>query len=102
MVGLAVTLRRDRMWAFLDKLVNIVLPRVRDFRGISGTSFDGSGNYSIGIKEHTIFPEVNANKVKGVRSLQVTIVTDAEDDKKAKVLLTKLGLPFKDKEQKGN
>ena len=94
MVGYTVTLRGLRMWAFLEKLVNIVLPRVRDFRGLSKGSFDQSGNYSIGISEHTIFPEVNPNTTKGTRHLQVTIVTNANDKAKSEKLLNLIGLPF--------
>lgn len=98
-VGYAVTLRKERMWVFLDKFINIVLPRVRDFRGLSLESFDQEGNYSIGLDEHTIFPEVNPNKTKGTRSLQVTIVTNTEDVKKSKELLSLIGLPFKKEEK---
>lgn len=94
-VGYAVTLRNDRMWAFLDKLISIVLPRVRDFRGLSRTSFDENGNYSFGMKEHTIFPEVNQNSVKGIRSLQITITIKNGDQEKNLVLLEELGFPFK-------
>lgn len=94
-VGLAVTLRGDRMWAFLDKFINIALPRVRDFRGISNTAFDGSGNYSIGVREHVIFPEIDPNSVKEIRNLQVTIVTNSKDKELNKLLLRKLGLPFR-------
>ncbi len=93
-VGLAVTLRGPRMWAFLDKFINIVLPRVRDFNGLSGSSFDENGNYSIGIKEHTIFPEVNPNTTKGIRSLQVVVVSNSGDKEKSKKLLSMVGLPF--------
>lgn len=94
-VGYAVTLRGPRMWAFLDKFINIVIPRIRDFRGLSKTAFDNAGNYSIGITEHTIFPEVNPNTTKGVRDLQVTIVTDAKNKEESEKLLSLLGLPFK-------
>jgi large subunit ribosomal protein L5 len=94
-VGYAVTLRGSRMWAFLDKFINIVLPRVRDFRGLSRKAFDNSGNYSVGIVEHTIFPEVNPNTTKGVRNLQVTVVTDAKDKEESEKLLSLLGLPLK-------
>jgi large subunit ribosomal protein L5 len=95
-IGVAVTLRGDRMWEFFDKLVNIVLPRTKDFRGLPVTSFDGSGNYSIGIEDHTVFPEIDANKVKKIRSLQVTIVTTAREDKYAKQFLDKFGFPFRE------
>jgi large subunit ribosomal protein L5 len=94
-VGYAVTLRGARMWAFLDKLINVVIPRVRDFRGLDPKALDKGGNYSIGIKEHTLFPEVNANTTKGVRSLQVTIVTTANNAEESKKLLDLVGLPFK-------
>jgi len=98
-VGYAVTLRGAKMWAFLDKLISIVLPRVRDFRGMSRDSFDGKGNYSFGVREHVIFPEVNPNAVKGIRSLQVTIVMKDGNKEKNILLLEKLGFPFK-KEKK--
>lgn len=94
-VGLAVTLRGDKMWAFLDKFINIVLPRVRDFRGLNPDSFDGSGNYSVGVREHVIFPEINPNTVKGIRSLQVTVVTSSKDVDQNRALLKALGFPFK-------
>lgn len=94
-VGYAVTLRGKRMWAFLEKLIRVVLPRTRGFWGLSEESFDGHGNYSLGIREHTVFPEVNPNTVKGIRSLQVTIETSAKDDKSALALLKSLGFPFK-------
>ena len=94
-VGYAVTLRGDRMWAFLDKFISVALPRVRDFRGLSPESFDEVGNYSVGIKEHVIFPEVNPNVVKGIRSLQVTFVMSGKDKKANLVLLRELGFPFR-------
>lgn len=93
-VALAVTLRGDRMWTFLDKLINIAFPRIRDFRGFSDESFDNTGNYSIGIREHVIFPEVNPNTTKGIRSLQVTIVFSKNDKEKNQFLLKQLGFPF--------
>jgi len=95
-VGLTVTLRRDKMWAFLDKLINIVFPRVRDFRGLNLNSFDKGGNYSVGILDHTVFPEIDPNKVKGTRHLQITIVTNSHDVEKSRTLLKYLGLPFKE------
>ncbi|HLC93762.1 MAG TPA: 50S ribosomal protein L5 [Patescibacteria group bacterium] len=98
-VGYAVTLRGDKMWAFLDKFVNIVLPRVRDFRGLDTSSFDENGNYSIGVREHVIFPEINPNNIKGIRSLQVTVVTDGKDKKQNLELLKELGFPFKKEER---
>lgn len=96
--GIMVTLRGQRMWDFYDKLVNIVLPRVKDFRGVSRKAFDGRGNYSIGIKEHTIFPEIDTSKMIKIRPLQVTIVTSAMDDAAAELMLEKLGMPFRKKQ----
>ena len=93
-VGYAVTLRSERMWAFLDKFINIALPRVRDFKGMSVKSFDGNGNYSVGIREHVIFPEINPNTVKGIRGMQVTIVVKSKDAKHTKLMLEYLGFPF--------
>jgi large subunit ribosomal protein L5 len=94
-IGAKVTLRGDRMWFFLDKLVNIALPRVRDFRGISANSFDGRGNYTVGIKEQIIFPEISLDKVKKVRGMDIVIVTTAKTDQEGRQLLTLLGMPFK-------
>lgn len=94
-IGVSTILRGDKMWEFFDKLVNIVFPRVKDFRGLDPKAFDGSGNYSIGIDDHTVFPEIDANNIKKVRSLQITIVTSAKTDKEGKVLLDKFGFPFK-------
>lgn len=94
-IGAKVTLRGERMWFFLDKLVNIALPRVRDFRGISGNSFDGRGNYTVGIKEQIIFPEISLDKVKKVRGMDIVIVTTAKTDQEGRQLLTLLGMPFK-------
>lgn len=93
-VGLMVTLRGDRMWDFFDKLVNIVLPRLRDFRGVSRSSFDRKGNYTLGIKEHIVFSEVGANKATAIKGLKVTIVTTAKDDDSGRMLLAELGMPF--------
>lgn len=93
-VGYAVTLRGERMWAFLDKLINIAFPRIRDFRGFSVDSFDSGGNYTVGIKEHTIFPEVNPSITKGIRSMQVSIVFDSDNKEMNKVVLSGLGFPF--------
>lgn len=95
LVGYTVTLRGESMWAFLDKLVNIALPRVRDFKGLNLKSFDERGNYSLGIREHTIFPEINPNKVKSARGLQVTLSIDAQKEEHSKALLEKLGVPFR-------
>jgi len=94
-IGVKVTLRRERMWAFLDKLFNIALPRVRDFRGIPDRGFDGRGNFTLGIREHTIFPEIDLDKVDRVKGMNITIVTSAKTDKEGKELLKMLGLPFK-------
>lgn len=94
LVGLTVTLRGERMWDFLDKFIGVSLPRVRDFRGVSKKAFDKLGNYSIGVKEHIIFPEVDANKTKGVRSLQVNFVFKNGSPVNSYKLLEKLGLPF--------
>lgn len=94
-VGVSVTLRKDRMWDFFDKLVNVVLPRTKDFRGLNPKSFDGSGNYSLGVEDHTVFLEIDPNNVTKVRSLQITIVTTAKDDTTGKLLLDKFGFPFK-------
>ncbi len=94
-VGCHVTLRRARMWAFLDKLLNVALPRVRDFRGIPDRGFDGRGNFTMGIREHTIFPEINLDKIERTKGMNITIVTSATTDKEGKSLLTLLGMPFK-------
>jgi large subunit ribosomal protein L5 len=93
-IGVKVTLRGDRMWEFLDRLVSIALPRIRDFRGLDPRSFDGRGNYSLGIREQIIFPEIDYDTIGQVRGLDVTITTTAVDDEQARVLLTALGLPF--------
>lgn len=94
-IGAKVTLRKDRMYDFLDRLVTISLPRVRDFRGISGKAFDGRGNYSMGIKEQIIFPEIDFDKVDQIRGLNVVICTTAKTNEEAKALLAKFKLPFK-------
>ena len=94
-IGVKVTLRGDKMYEFLDKLVSIALPRVRDFRGISGKSFDGRGNYSMGVKEQIIFPEISYEQVEKVRGFDICIVTTAKSDDEAKALLTKMGMPFR-------
>ena len=93
-VGITVTLRGERMWNFLEKFISITLPRVRDFKGVSNTSFDKSGNFSVGIKEQIIFPEVDANKTKGIKSLQLSLVFKNSSKEKSKKLLTLLGMPF--------
>lgn len=93
-IGCKVTLRGDRMYAFLDKLVNIALPRIRDFRGINGNSFDGRGNYALGLKEQLIFPEIEYDKIDKIRGMDIIIVTTAETDEEAKELLKLVGMPF--------
>jgi len=94
-IGCMVTLRKQRMFDFLNKLVNIALPRVRDFRGVSGKAMDGRGNYSLGIKEQIIFPEIDYDKIDKVKGMNITIVTTAKTDEEGKELLKKLGMPFK-------
>jgi large subunit ribosomal protein L5 len=94
-IGCKVTLRKEKMYEFLDKLMNISLPRVRDFRGVSTTSFDGRGNYTLGVKEQLIFPEINYDKVNKVRGMDIVIVTTANTNEEAKALLSELGMPFK-------
>jgi large subunit ribosomal protein L5 len=95
-VGVTVTLRGLRMYEFLDRLVNITLPRIRDFRGVSAKSFDGRGNYSLGLREQLVFPEINYDEVDKIRGLEVTIITTALTDEEGKALLAKLGMPFRD------
>ncbi|RMF88517.1 MAG: 50S ribosomal protein L5 [Nitrospinota bacterium] len=94
-VGCKVTLRQDRMYEFLDRLINVALPRVRDFKGVSANAFDGRGNYCLGIREHTIFPEVNLDQVEKVFGLGVIITTTAETDEEGRELLRLLGMPFR-------
>ena len=94
-LGCKVTLRGERMYEFLDRLINIALPRVRDFRGISSTSFDGRGNYAFGVKEQLIFPEIDFEKIDRVRGMDIIVVTTAKTDEEARELLTKFGMPFK-------
>jgi large subunit ribosomal protein L5 len=94
-IGVMVTLRRDRMYDFFQKLVNVALPRVRDFRGISGKAMDGLGNYSLGIKEHIIFPEIDYDKIDKIKGLNITIVTSAKTDPEGKELLKLMGMPFR-------
>jgi len=94
-IGCMVTLRRSRMYDFYHKLVNAALPRVRDFRGISGKAFDGHGNYSLGIKEHIIFPEIDYDKIDKIKGLNISIVTTALTDEEGKILLKMLGMPFR-------
>jgi large subunit ribosomal protein L5 len=97
-IGARVTLRGDRMWEFLDRLVSIAIPRIRDFRGLAPESFDGRGNYSIGIREQIIFPEINYDDIQAVRGLDVAITTTAQTDDEGYALLKGLGLPFREKE----
>lgn len=94
-IGCAVTLRGERMYEFFDRLVNVALPRVRDFRGISDRSFDGRGNYSLGIREHIIFPEINLDKVDRIKGFTVSLVTSAKTDREGRALLRALGMPFR-------
>ena len=94
-IGCAVTLRGERMYEFFDRLVNVALPRVRDFRGISDRSFDGRGNYSLGIREHIIFPEINLDKVEQIKGFTITMVTTAKTDAEGRTLLRALGMPFR-------
>ena len=94
-IGARVTLRKDAMWDFLDQLMNFALPRVRDFRGIPDRGFDGRGNFTLGIKEHTIFPEMEADRVENPKGMNITIVTSATTDKEGKFLLDQLGMPFR-------
>ena len=93
-IGLSVTLRGDRMWFFLDRLLNIALPRVRDFRGVSKKSFDGNGNYSLGLQEQVIFPEIDYNEIDKLRGMQINIVTSSDSDVESRKLLELLGMPF--------
>ena len=94
-IGCKVTLRKEKMYDFLDKLMNISLPRVRDFRGVSATSFDGRGNYTLGVKEQLIFPEIDYDKINKVRGMDIVIVTTANTNEEAKALLEEMGMPFK-------
>jgi len=99
-IGAMVTLRRERMYEFLDRLINIALPRVRDFRGLSDKSFDGRGNYTLGVKEQIIFPEINVDRISKVLGMDVTFVTTAKSDNEAYELLQAFGVPFRKKEIK--
>ena len=98
-IGARVTLRGDRMWEFLDRLINIALPRVRDFRGVSGKAFDGRGNYTLGVRDHFIFPEIDYSRTDKSKGLNVTIVTTAGADDRALALLKRLGMPFASKKE---
>lgn len=95
LIGAKVTLRGERMWSFLDRLMNIALPRVRDFRGVSPHSFDGRGNYTLGLREQLIFPEIDYDKIDKLRGMEITIVTTAKTDEEARALLKFLGMPFR-------
>jgi large subunit ribosomal protein L5 len=95
-IGAMVTLRGDRMYDFLDRLINLALPRIRDFRGVSRRSFDGRGNYTLGLREQILFPEIEYDKVDKIRGLEVAIVTTAPDDAQGYALLKRLGMPFRD------
>lgn len=94
-VGCMVTLRHDRMWEFLDRLINVALPRIRDFKGVSGKAFDGRGNYTLGLKEQFIFPEIDYDKVEMVHGMDIAIVTTAKNDEEGKQLLKNMGMPFR-------
>ncbi len=94
-IGCTVTLRGDRMYAFLERLINLALPRIRDFRGVNPKSFDGRGNYTLGVKEQLIFPEISFDKIDAIRGMDITIVTSASSDEEGKALLKALGIPFR-------
>ncbi len=94
-IGCMVTLRREKMWDFLNRLINVSLPRVRDFRGISGKAFDGNGNYTLGVKEQIIFPEIDYDKIDKIKGMNITVVTTAKTNEEGKELLNLLGMPFK-------
>src|SRR3954466_1458884 len=94
-IGVMATLRKDRMYEFLDRLLNIALPRVRDFKGVSGKSFDGKGNYTLGIKEQIIFPEINYDRIEKIKGMNITIVTTARSDEEGRALLRYMGMPFR-------
>ncbi|HAA90120.1 MAG: 50S ribosomal protein L5 [Thermoanaerobacterales bacterium 50_218] len=95
-IGCKVTLRGDRMYDFFEKLVNVVLPRVRDFRGVSPRSFDGRGNYSLGLREQVVFPEIDYDKIDKIRGMDITVVTTAKTDEEARALLSLMGMPFRE------
>lgn len=94
-IGVMVTLRRERMWEFLDRLITLSLPRVRDFRGVSPRAFDGAGNYTLGLKEQIVFPEIDFDKVDKIKGMNITVVTSAKTNEEARELLTHLGMPFR-------
>lgn len=95
LIGTKVTLRGERMWSFLDRLLNVALPRVRDFRGVSANAFDGRGNYTLGLRDQLVFPEIEYDKIDKLRGMEITIVTSARNDDTARALLQMLGMPFK-------
>jgi len=95
-IGCKVTMRRDRMYEFFDRLVNVALPRIRDFRGVSGKSFDGRGNYALGIREQIIFPEIDYDKIDKIKGMNIVITTTAKTDEEGKALLKMMGMPFRD------
>ena len=94
-IGCAVTLRGERMYAFLERLINLALPRIRDFRGVSPKSFDGRGNYTLGVREQLIFPEISFDKIDAIRGMDITIVTSARTDEEGRALLREMGMPFR-------
>ena len=94
-IGCAVTLRGDRMYAFLERLINLALPRIRDFRGVSPKSFDGRGNYTLGVREQIIFPEISFDQIDAIRGMDITIVTTARTDEEGRALLSEMGMPFR-------
>jgi large subunit ribosomal protein L5 len=94
-IGVKVTLRGERMWAFIDRLVNVALPRVRDFRGVSPDAFDGRGNYTLGLRDQLIFPEIEYDKIDKLRGMEITIVTTAKNDEHSRAMLRFLGMPFR-------
>ncbi len=94
-IGCAVTLRGERMYAFLERLINLALPRIRDFRGVNPKSFDGRGNYTLGVKEQLIFPEISFDQVDAIRGMDITIVTSARSDEEGRALLREMGMPFR-------
>lgn len=98
--GIRVTLRKDKMWDFLYKLISVTLPRIKDFRGVPKKGFDGRGNYTLGIKEHTIFPEIDTTRLSKIRSIQVVVVTSAENNEEGFALLELLGMPFEKKDKR--
>jgi large subunit ribosomal protein L5 len=100
-VGVMVTLRSERMYAFLDRLINLALPRIRDFRGISDKSFDGHGNYSLGVREQLIFPEIDYDSIDQIRGLDISIITTAKTDEEGRALLKAMGMPFRNQETRG-